>query len=243
MISAACAAGRCLRISASCQRGVTAGHHVASHLSHFCPALQAKDSMPNRVAARVSQCFSAGQTAWRRGLHAATCWVASLVCSQQMQQMTTGTSHPIALTLLQVLLRLMGNPPKYVRSGATIPALAAFQKHLNATTTVFAFDLPDGNLRECYWKEFWMEVQRRCRAAGLPARERRLHDLLLDINSMRLPCASNTFMLPFRLLCRCPQREPAGFHVPPSSQGLGGIPVCTRGGGCCGGCCCRCCCC
>ncbi len=42
----------------------------------------------------------------------------------------------------------MGNPPKYVRSGATIPALAAFQKHLNATTTVFAFGLPDGNLRE-----------------------------------------------------------------------------------------------
>lgn len=50
--------------------------------------------------------------------------------------------------LPQVLQRLMGNPPKYVRSGATIPALAAFQKHLNASTTVYAFGLPSGNLRE-----------------------------------------------------------------------------------------------
>lgn len=158
------------------------------------------------------------------------------MCSQQMQQMTTGTSHPVALTLLQVLQRLMGNPPKYVRSGATIPALAAFQKHLNATTTVFAFGLPDGNLRE---------RASRCLGAGaaaaagcrLPARQHRLRDLLLDINSMKLPGASNMFMLPPRLLCRCPQREPASFHVPPGSQGLGGVPVCTGGGGRCGGCC------
>ena len=39
-----------------------------------------------------------------------------------------------------------GAPPKYVRSGATIPAMAAFQQHLNATTTVFAFGLPDSSM-------------------------------------------------------------------------------------------------
>ncbi|KAL4448121.1 hypothetical protein ABPG75_005340 [Micractinium tetrahymenae] len=46
----------------------------------------------------------------------------------------------------KVLTELMGNPPKYTRSGATIPALAAFQQHLAASTTVFAFGLPDSNL-------------------------------------------------------------------------------------------------
>lgn len=46
----------------------------------------------------------------------------------------------------KVLTALMGNPPKYVRSGATIPALAAFQQHLGINTTVFAFGVPGGNL-------------------------------------------------------------------------------------------------
>lgn len=53
-------------------------------------------------------------------------------------------ARPPAIT--QVLTALMGNPPKFVRSGATIPALAAFQHHLNASTTVFAFGLPDSNM-------------------------------------------------------------------------------------------------
>ncbi|KAL4449390.1 hypothetical protein ABPG77_007034 [Micractinium sp. CCAP 211/92] len=46
----------------------------------------------------------------------------------------------------KVLAGLMGNQPKYTRSGATIPALPAFQQHLGASTTVFAFGLPDSNL-------------------------------------------------------------------------------------------------
>ena len=51
------------------------------------------------------------------------------------------------LARAQVLTALMGgDPPKYVRSGATIPAMAAFQQHLNATTTVFAFGLPDSSM-------------------------------------------------------------------------------------------------
>ncbi|PSC68017.1 peptidase M20 [Micractinium conductrix] len=83
--------------------------HVADHLPPACnasiqllgfkahPYTQPKESLPNRVAAKV-------------------------------------------------LTHLMGNPPKFVRSGATIPALAAFQTHLNVSTTVFAFGLPDSNM-------------------------------------------------------------------------------------------------
>ena len=40
----------------------------------------------------------------------------------------------------------MGAAPKYVRSGATIPAMAYFQKLLSLETTVFAFGLPTNNL-------------------------------------------------------------------------------------------------
>jgi hypothetical protein len=41
----------------------------------------------------------------------------------------------------------MGAPPLYLRGGATIPALALFQKALGVDTTVFAFGLPDQNVR------------------------------------------------------------------------------------------------
>ena len=46
----------------------------------------------------------------------------------------------------RVLQRLMGSPPRWAKSGATIPALSAFQRHLGADTTTFGFGLPDCNL-------------------------------------------------------------------------------------------------
>lgn len=44
----------------------------------------------------------------------------------------------------QVLKEEMSADPLYLRGGATIPALALFQKHLGADTAVFGFGLPDG---------------------------------------------------------------------------------------------------
>lgn len=40
----------------------------------------------------------------------------------------------------------MGRRPKWVRGGATIPALAYFQQQLGLAPTVFAFSLPSSNL-------------------------------------------------------------------------------------------------
>jgi hypothetical protein len=44
---------------------------------------------------------------------------------------------------LQVLEEVMGSKPLYLRGGATIPALAAFQAKLGVETTMFAFSLPE----------------------------------------------------------------------------------------------------
>lgn len=95
------------------------------------PYTQPKDSLPNRAAAKVRQSSSSSNSGMM------------LSCAVHACQ---STACAALMALLQVLTGLMGNLPKYVRSGATIPALAAFQKHLGASTTVFAFGLPDSNL-------------------------------------------------------------------------------------------------
>lgn len=101
--------------------------------------------MPNRVAAQVKG-VSAGPPAQLCccSMHKLSGVPSGLGCYTGFRARRLVRLSPSP----QVLERLMGNPPKYVRSGATIPALAAFQKHLNISTTVFAFGLPDGNLRE-----------------------------------------------------------------------------------------------
>ncbi len=42
-----------------------------------------------------------------------------------------------------MLEEVLGNKPKYVREGGSIPAMAMFKKHLGIETTVFGFGLDD----------------------------------------------------------------------------------------------------
>lgn len=46
----------------------------------------------------------------------------------------------------KVLRRVMGNEPKFIRGGATIPALASMQQHLGLDTTLFGFGVPGSNM-------------------------------------------------------------------------------------------------
>lgn len=54
----------------------------------------------------------------------------------------TRRTDPTLQTVARVLKQLYGQPPKFERSGATIPALAAFRDQLGIDTVPFAFALP-----------------------------------------------------------------------------------------------------
>ena len=59
----------------------------------------------------------------------------------------TERASPVNAAAARVLTEVMGGvTPQYVRNGATIPAMAAFQKYLGAETTTFAFALPSDSV-------------------------------------------------------------------------------------------------
>jgi acetylornithine deacetylase/succinyl-diaminopimelate desuccinylase-like protein len=53
----------------------------------------------------------------------------------------TDRNSPVNAAAAKILKEITGNEPHYVRGGATIPAMAAFQKYLGAETTTLAFAL------------------------------------------------------------------------------------------------------
>ena len=136
--------------------------HVALHHPPACnvtitelgfsahPYSQTKDSMPNRVASKVTRMQGLCRALVLHWLALTPARAASIAAVLACIPRILNPPHqpsPRTHACAQVLTVLMGGaPPKYVRSGATIPAMAAFQQHLNATTTVFAFGLPDSNM-------------------------------------------------------------------------------------------------
>lgn len=54
----------------------------------------------------------------------------------------TNRDSPVNNAAFRVLKDVVGAEPHYIRGGATIPAMAAFQKYLGAETTTLAFGLP-----------------------------------------------------------------------------------------------------
>ena len=54
----------------------------------------------------------------------------------------TSRENPVTAAAAKVLKDVVGAEPHYVRGGATIPAMAAFQTYLGAETTTLAFGLP-----------------------------------------------------------------------------------------------------
>ncbi|KAL4520273.1 hypothetical protein Ndes2526B_g01201 [Nannochloris sp. 'desiccata'] len=53
----------------------------------------------------------------------------------------TDRNSPVNTAAAKILKEVIGAEPQYVRNGATIPAMAAFQKYLGAETTTLAFAL------------------------------------------------------------------------------------------------------
>ena len=181
------------------------------------------------------------------GVHA-SCSPCSPLC------LTPTSSPPASLPPPQVLTHLMGNPPKFVRSGATIPALAAFQTHLNVSTTVFAFGLPDSNMHVSAgaWRVV-DGIRASCSAAAAAAAAAAGAPLHAPGRGGEVAascrCTPHTSMALVSIHCAClppllcpgPERESSSVNVPPCTASLGGAAVRAwgRGGGSGGGTACR----
>lgn len=124
------------------------------------PYSMPKDTLPNRVAGQVGGRTRGGLQRRGRGDRSQRSVPPS--CAALLQDFRRAADTDILATPptlhCQVLERLMGKPPLFERSGATIPALAAFQTHLNISTTVFAFGCVGGwvghaqlALQYCFW--------------------------------------------------------------------------------------------
>lgn len=74
--------------------------------------------------------------------HPAACNVTLRELGFKAKPYITDRAGAVNAAVARVLREMTGAEPQYPRRGATIPALAAFQKHLGVETTPFAFALP-----------------------------------------------------------------------------------------------------